>query len=227
MTTPVAAASEPADDAADSRSRISLDQSSLGATRCDARRSRRSRNTCLRRSNSRCRTPDGWSAALASVGAIADRLMRVKQVHGNVRARPEAGASRRTTTPRPRPDGDAIVSNVPGLVLAVMVADCVPILLADRETGAAAAIHAGWRGTCARVAPTAVEAMRREFGTRAGGSHGRDRSERRARRLRSRASRWSRRFSMPGMVRRPGRAGSSRRNAQSAASTCGPPTAIS
>ena len=108
---------------------------------------------------------DSWQAALASVGASPDRLMRVKQVHGNtVRVLrrgevPEGAAAM-------RPDGDAIVSNQPGLVLAVMVADCVPILIVDRGTGAAAAVHAGWRGTCARVAPTAIDVMHREFGTR-------------------------------------------------------------
>ena len=108
---------------------------------------------------------DSWQAALASVGASPDRLMRVKQVHGNtVRVLrrgelPEGAAGM-------RPDGDAIVSNHPGLVLAVMVADCVPILIVDRAQGTAAAVHAGWRGTCARVAPTAIDVMRREFGTR-------------------------------------------------------------
>ncbi|MBY0492657.1 MAG: peptidoglycan editing factor PgeF [Cyanobacteria bacterium] len=105
-----------------------------------------------------------WRAALESIGSTPDRLMRVKQVHGNVvrvleRGRVPADAHTQ------RPDGDAIVSNEPGLALAVMVADCVPILLCDPVTGAAAAIHAGWRGTCARVAPTAIEAMQRDFGT--------------------------------------------------------------
>jgi YfiH family protein len=64
-----------------------------------------------------------------------------------------------------RPDGDAIVSNEAGLALSVSVADCVPILIADAKSGAAAAIHAGWRGTSAGVAAAAVEAMQREFGT--------------------------------------------------------------
>lgn len=110
-------------------------------------------------------TPDAWDAALASVGATADRLMRVKQVHGNVvrvlknGEVPEAASAQ-------RPDGDAIISNQPGLALAVMVADCVPILVVDPARGAAAAIHAGWRGTCARIALESIQSMQREFGSR-------------------------------------------------------------
>ena len=108
--------------------------------------------------------PEAWSPALASVGSTIDRLMRVKQVHGNV-----VRILKRGDVPGPaadlRPDGDAIVSNVRGQALAVMVADCVPILICDPVRGAAAAVHAGWRGTCARIAPTAIEAMRREFGS--------------------------------------------------------------
>jgi YfiH family protein len=62
-----------------------------------------------------------------------------------------------------RPNGDAIASNKPGLVLAVMVADCVPIVIVDPVRGAAAAVHAGWRGTCARVAVAAIETMSQKF----------------------------------------------------------------
>ena len=105
-----------------------------------------------------------WAAAAASLGAPPDRVMRVKQVHGNVVRVLRRGATTAASS-RERPDGDAIVSNDPGLVLAVLVADCVPILVADPEGGATAAIHAGWRGTCARVAATAIQRMRDEFGT--------------------------------------------------------------
>ncbi len=112
------------------------------------------------------RLPDlqGWAAAAASVGAAPGQLRRVKQVHGNV-VRVLKQGDTGPSDADDRPDGDAVVANVPGLVLAVLVADCVPILVADRTGGAAAAIHAGWRGTCARVAPTAIEQMRRHFGT--------------------------------------------------------------
>jgi polyphenol oxidase len=90
--------------------------------------------------------------------------MRVKQVHGNsVRILKEGAVP--GDAANIRPDGDAIVSNQAGLALAVMVADCNPILVVDPRRGAAAAIHAGWRGTCARVGPTAINTMRREFGS--------------------------------------------------------------
>jgi YfiH family protein len=108
--------------------------------------------------------PEGWRQALASLGAAPERLMRVKQVHGNavrVLRRGEVPAD----AAEQRPDGDAIASNEPGLALAVMVADCVPMLIADPVRGAAAAVHAGWRGTCAQVVRAAVEVMTREFGS--------------------------------------------------------------
>jgi hypothetical protein len=64
-----------------------------------------------------------------------------------------------------RPQADAFVSNSTAVGVAVRVADCVPLLIADRTTGIVAAVHAGWRGTAARVAVAAVEALSREFGS--------------------------------------------------------------
>jgi len=63
--------------------------------------------------------------------------------------------------------GDALLTRTPGLLLAVQTADCVPILLADRRRHAVAAVHAGWRGTLARLAEKALGRMRMEFDTRA------------------------------------------------------------
>jgi len=107
----------------------------------------------------------GWAQATASLGAGVDQLRIVKQVHGRsvrILRRGEVAPS----DMQERPRADAIVSNVGDLVLAVQVADCVPILMADSRSSAAAAVHAGWRGTCAGVATAAIEAMTREFGTR-------------------------------------------------------------
>jgi YfiH family protein len=63
--------------------------------------------------------------------------------------------------------GDAAVTDSPGLLLAVQVADCLPILLADPEQRVVAAVHAGWRGTVQRIAEKTVGRMQLEFGCRA------------------------------------------------------------
>jgi YfiH family protein len=63
-------------------------------------------------------------------------------------------------------EGDALLEDRPGSVVAVRTADCIPILLVDERRRAVAAVHAGWRGTAARIACVAVAAMGRDFGTR-------------------------------------------------------------
>lgn len=62
-------------------------------------------------------------------------------------------------------EGDALVTRTPGVAVSIRTADCFPILLADPETRAVAAIHAGWRGTAAGVVRTSLDRMRKEFGT--------------------------------------------------------------
>ena len=68
-------------------------------------------------------------------------------------------------------NGDALLENEAGSVVAVRTADCVPIILIDEKLHAVAAVHAGWRGTVARIAPAAVQAMRERFGTEPAGLH--------------------------------------------------------
>jgi polyphenol oxidase len=64
------------------------------------------------------------------------------------------------------PQGDALITNEPGVLLAIQIADCIPILLADTKHRAVAAIHSGWRGTAKRIAEKTVGRMQMEFGTR-------------------------------------------------------------
>lgn len=71
-----------------------------------------------------------------------------------------------TNAPAHAGKGDASATNRPGLLLAVQTADCVPILLVDPKKRAVAAIHAGWKGTLARIAEKAVGRMRLEFGSK-------------------------------------------------------------
>jgi YfiH family protein len=66
------------------------------------------------------------------------------------------------------PKADALVTHTPGLLLTVQTADCVPILVVDTRQHAVAAVHAGWRGTLARVVVKTLGRMQMEFGTRLG-----------------------------------------------------------
>jgi YfiH family protein len=104
-------------------------------------------------------------------------LVTLQQIHSDlahlipshVPARAAAGAptAKPSSLPSAPPlQGDALLTGQPGLLLAAQTADCVPILLVDTERRAVAAVHAGWRGTLARVVAKTVGRMRLEFGTR-------------------------------------------------------------
>lgn len=58
---------------------------------------------------------------------------------------------------------DALITNIPGIVLTILTADCVPILLYDKEKSVIAAIHAGWRGTEAEITRKTVQKMQKDF----------------------------------------------------------------
>lgn len=99
---------------------------------------------------------------LAALGARSGAkpwpVVTLKQVHSDaihVLERP----------PRAALAGDGMLTRVPGLLLAIQTADCLPVLLVDPEHHAVGAFHAGWRGTLARVVEKGVGRMRREFGS--------------------------------------------------------------
>jgi YfiH family protein len=62
--------------------------------------------------------------------------------------------------------GDGLVTSTPGILLAVLTADCLPIIVADPENHAVGVFHAGWRGTVKRIVEKGVGEMRRYFGSR-------------------------------------------------------------
>lgn len=99
----------------------------------------------------------------AALKASAMRQIAVRQIHSDiVHVANSADAEPSAETAK----ADALITNVPGLLLTVQVADCVPILLADKKRHAIAAVHAGWRGTLQRIAEKALGRMQMEFGTR-------------------------------------------------------------
>lgn len=91
--------------------------------------------------------------AAAAVLPGAD-IASVHQVHGR-----ECVIARGTVPLAERPHADALVTDQPGLLLAILTADCVPVLLADGQAGVVGAAHAGWKGALAGVTDAAVEAM--------------------------------------------------------------------
>lgn len=66
-------------------------------------------------------------------------------------------------------EGDALVTDLPGVAVGVITADCLPVLLAGPGGRPVGAAHAGWRGTLARVVPAAVRALEHRYGAAPGG----------------------------------------------------------
>ena len=101
------------------------------------------------------REPRGDYEALAELfGRRESDVVRVRQVHGRVVIVARPGDAIPDST-----EADAIVSTDPDRVISVRVADCVPILLADGQRRVVAAIHAGWKGTCAGIVSATIEAI--------------------------------------------------------------------
>lgn len=89
----------------------------------------------------------------ASLGGSPEDLAACYQIHSSiarVAERPWHGD---------RPEGDAVVTRMPGVICAVLTADCAPILMLDPEAGVVAAVHAGWKGALTGVVQSAVTAM--------------------------------------------------------------------
>jgi len=109
--------------------------------------------------------PREWAEVASALAVERRDLLWPKQVHGHV------VLVHRRGSPVPRwsdggPDADIIATDDPDVAVAVQVADCIPLLLADPVSGAVAAAHAGWRGSVARVAAHAVSALQEGFGAR-------------------------------------------------------------
>jgi hypothetical protein len=103
----------------------------------------------------------------ADTGSV---LVGVRQIHsGVVRVIQEADMTSegrlQTADGKAVLEGDGLMTNVPGVLLGVGTADCVPVLVADVENRVVAAFHAGWRGTVARIVERGVAKMVAEYGS--------------------------------------------------------------
>lgn len=89
-----------------------------------------------------------------ALGAHPNNLITVRQKHSDVVVFVDSSFPHTQ-----RPNGDAIVTKTPGLLIGVITADCTPILLADPHTNIVAAIHAGWRGASTGIIENTIKTM--------------------------------------------------------------------
>ena len=87
-----------------------------------------------------------------AMGVAADHLLTINQIHSDIALPVTAPFS-------DRPKADALVTATPGLAIAVLTADCQPVLFADHEAGVIGAAHAGWRGALAGIVEIMLESM--------------------------------------------------------------------
>jgi YfiH family protein len=103
----------------------------------------------------------GWTDLASWLGLDESRAWRMRQVHGVTVHTDDVLPCDGTW-----PEGDLLATDRDDVALVVRTADCVPLLLADRRTGAVAAVHAGWRGTVAGAAPRMIDALASRFASR-------------------------------------------------------------
>lgn len=89
------------------------------------------------------------------LGAAPDKLLTVYQKHTN-----NAVVAKKPWAKTKVPEADAIVTNVPGLAIGILTADCAPVLLCDGEAHVIGAAHAGWRGALSGIVEATIDAMK-------------------------------------------------------------------
>jgi polyphenol oxidase len=85
-------------------------------------------------------------------------LVTLRQIHSDL-------IHRVSEIPEGPLTGDGMVTNVPGILLGILTADCLPVILVDAKRRAVGVFHAGWRGTAKRIVEKGVGEMHRWFGT--------------------------------------------------------------
>ena len=106
--------------------------------------------------------------ACAELGVEFERCTFAQQVHGEAVSLVEEGqaGAGRTRFEQGIPAADGLLVKAPGVTVAVIVADCVPMVIYDPEHHVGAVVHAGWAGTTAAIAAKAVARLTEEGGSR-------------------------------------------------------------
>jgi len=103
------------------------------------------------------RVEGNWQTLAQAFTIPRETFFPLRQIHGNdILVLDDREIRDGRVTP---PEGDAVITDRPGLALCIRTADCVPILLLDPKRRVAAAVHAGWKGTAGKISIRTVEVM--------------------------------------------------------------------
>lgn len=110
---------------------------------------------------------ENFRRIVEALSTSEERIVCSRQTHTtNVRLITEQDCGKGITRPADYEDVDGLITNVPGVVLCTLYADCVPLYFVDTKNRAIGLAHSGWRGTVGRMGEAALKAMKDAFGTR-------------------------------------------------------------
>ena len=119
-------------------------------------------NLGFTKGDSRAAVERNRAAFEKELGAVSGRklwpLITLRQVHSDL-------IHCISEPPEKQLTGDGLLTAIPGLLLGIQAADCIPVILVDSKRRAVGVLHAGWRGTAKRIVEKGVGEMRRYFGT--------------------------------------------------------------
>jgi YfiH family protein len=122
----------------------------------------RSLNLGFTKTDSKATVERNRADFLAQLGAGGRHpwpLATLRQIHSDI-------IHAITKLPDEPPSGDGLLTNTPGLLLAIQTADCLPVIVVDRRQRAIGVFHAGWRGTAKRIVEKGIGEMHRYFSSR-------------------------------------------------------------
>jgi polyphenol oxidase len=133
----------------------------LGFTKDDSRATvERNRAAFLEKLGAIARAVDGAKKnSSQQIGKSLWPLITLRQIHSDIIHCINAIPDEQLT-------GDGLITAIPGLLLGIQTADCLPVILVDSKNRAIGVFHAGWRGTVQRIVEKGVGEMHRCFGTR-------------------------------------------------------------
>lgn len=119
-------------------------------------------------SNWPCNEPDnieGYIQAGEIFGLTAESFVRIPQTHTSKVRIIDIENAGEGIVKEALPGFDGMVTNVPGIMLATVEADCVPVYMLDPDKKVIAMVHSGWRGSAGKIANNAVEIMKENYGS--------------------------------------------------------------